>query len=335
MDAAHGVARLFDFNKVYLVKFTKRKDANEYLENGEGDELRRIWWNSKRFIPEGIISSFSEFEKILKDPTKVGVSYPFPTLTGMTYGIRLGESVLVTAQEGVGKTEFMHSVEYHLLKETNDNVGAIYLEEGKQRHLQAIAGQHLKAPCHIPDGGVSSDEAYSALVAAVGRDERLHIYSHFGSDDPEILLDRIRFLVSACACRYILLDHLTMCVSGSGVEDERRTLDYLSTHLETMVKDLQFALIVVSHVNDAGQTRGSRYISKIADIRIDLHRDITNVDPSVRNTTVFTISKNRFCGKTGYAGKAVFDPVSYTLSEYIPDHEVESELLVRAAVLAE
>ena len=334
-DAAAAVARLFDFNKVYLVKFTKWKDANEYLENGEGEELRKIWWNSRRFIPEGIISSFSEFEKILKDPTKVGVPYPFPTLTGMTYGIRRGESVLVTAQEGVGKTEFMHSLEYHLLKETNDNVGAIYLEEGKQRHLQAIAGQYLKAPCHIPDGGIDSDEAYRALVATVGRDDRLHLYSHFGSDDPEILLDRIRFLVTACSCFYILLDHLTMCVSGSGVEDERRTLDYLATHLETMVKDLQFALILVSHVNDNGQTRGSRYISKIADIRIDLSRDYLNVDPLIRNTTIFTVSKNRFCGKTGYAGKAVFDPVSYTLSEFIAandNDEVKGDekLLVRA-----
>jgi len=39
-----------------------------------------------------------------------------------------------------------------------------------------------------------------------------------------------------------------------------------------MVKELDFALIVVSHVNDDGLTRGSRNISKIADIRLDLYR---------------------------------------------------------------
>ena len=48
-----------------------------------------------------------------------------------------------------------------------------------------------------------------------------------------------------------------------------RALDYLSTRLEMMVKELNYALIIVSHVNDFGQTRGSRYISKISDIRID------------------------------------------------------------------
>ena len=322
-DAAAAVARLFDFNKVYLVKFTKRKDPNEYLENDEGDELKRIWWNSKKYLPDNIVSSFSEFKKILEDPMKIGVPYPFPTLTGMTYGIRKGESVLVTAQEGVGKTEFMHAVEYTLLKESTENVGSLYLEETKQRHLQAIAGLHLKKPAHLPDSGITVSDAHIALMDAVGRDERLHIYSHYGSDDPEILLDRIRFLVSSCSCGYILLDHITMSVSGLGGEDERRALDYLSTRLEMMVKELQFSLIVVSHVNDSGQTRGSRYISKIADIRIDLERDLKHVDPLIRNTTVFTVSKNRFCGKTGYAGKAVFDPVSYTLNEYIPDDTVE------------
>jgi len=332
-DAAAGCARLFDFNKVYLVKFTKRKDANEYLENGEEDELRKIWWNAKKFVPENIISSFSEFKTILETPTRLGVPYPFPTLTGMTYGIRLGESVLVTAMEGVGKTEFMHAIEYHLLKETDSNVGAIYLEETKQRHLQAIAGLHLKKPAHLPDSGVTVDQTHLALMDAVGRDDRLHLYSHYGSDDPEILLDRIRFLVTACSCYYIILDHITMSVSGLGGEDERRALDYISTRLEMMVKELNFSLIIVSHVNDHGQTRGSRYISKICDIRIDLERDLTNVDNLIRNTTTIMVSKNRFCGRTGYAGKLFFDPASYTYSEWNPsaDNDNGQQTLGEAA----
>jgi len=322
-DAAASCARLFDFNKVWFVDFSRRKDANEYLQAGEEDELKKIWWNSRKFKPDNIVSSFDEFKTILEDPMKLGVPYPFPTLTGMTYGIRKGESVLVTAQEGVGKTELMHAIEYKLLQETDENVGCLYLEETKQRHLQAIAGLHLQRPAHLPDSGVTSSQVHLALMDAVGRDDRLYLYSHYGSDDPEVLLDRIRFLVTACSCSYILLDHITMSVSGLGGEDERRALDYLSTRLEMMVKELNFALILVSHVNDNGQTRGSRYISKIADIRIDLERDLKHEDPLVRNTTIFTISKNRFCGKTGYAGKAIFDDVSYTLNEFIPANDNE------------
>src|SRR5690348_2133228 len=106
-----------------------------------------------------------------------------------------------------------------------------------------------------------------------------------------------------------------MAVSGLAGEDERRALDYFSTRLEMMVKELDFALIMVSHVNDEGRTRGSRYISKIADIRIDATRDTTNPDPVQRNTTELMVSKNRFSGRTGPACKLLFDPQTYTYSE--------------------
>ncbi len=316
-EAAAKVAKLFDYNKVFMVRFPGgvRKDANDYLRAGERDELATLWYNAKKFLPETIVSSFPEFEKIIREKPENGVAYPFPTLNFMTYGIRTGESVLITAQEGVGKTEVMHAIEHQLLTETEDPIGAIFIEEPKRRHLQAIAGIHLARPAHLPDSGVSDDEVIRAVQDVVRVDERLHIYSHFGSDDPEVILDTIRFLVSARGCRYILLDHITMVVSGLGGKDERTTLDYLSTRLEMMVKELNFALIIVSHVNDDGLTRGSRNISKIADIRIDLYRDITHSDPILRRITRMVVSKNRFCGRTGPAGELLFNPVTYTLTE--------------------
>jgi twinkle protein len=315
--AASAVARLFDPNKVYDIRFPggSRKDANDYLRNGERDELAQLWGNARRYVPEQIISTFSEFEKVIHEQPKTGVSYPWPTLNYMTYGIRTGESVLITAQEGVGKTEVMHAILHNLLTETKDAVGSIFLEEPKKRLLQAMAGIHLQRPVHLPDSGVSDSETFAAVQKVVREDERLHVYSHFGSDDPEVILDTIRFLVTARLCRYILLDHITMVVSGLGGDNERRALDYLSTRLEMMVKELDFALIVVSHVNDDGLTRGSRNISKIADLRIDLTRDIKNADPTIRRTTHLMVSKNRFCGRTGPAGQLLFDPKTYTLTE--------------------
>ncbi len=274
-EAAHAVARLFDYNKVWQVRFTKHKDANDFLQAGEGDTLRHIWWNSRRYQPESIVSSFDEFEEVLKTKPKEGVkAYPSYELNEMTYGIRTAESVLITAQEGIGKTELMHTIEFNLLKGTTDNVGAIFLEEPKRRHLQAIGGLELERPVHLPDCGVADTEVFSALKTVVNQDDRLHVYSHFGSDDPDVLLDTVRFLTTARNCRYIMLDHISMVVSGLAGEDERKALDYIATRLEMMVKELDFALVVVSHVNDFGQTRGSRYISRIADIRIDMTRDL-------------------------------------------------------------
>lgn len=316
-EAAASVAKLFDYSKVYELKFPggKLKDANDFLQQGQRDDLLNVFRNAKKYLPDSIISSFADFKKIIAEVPKVGIPYPFPTLTYMTYGIRTGETVLITAQEGIGKTEVMHAIEHQILRETKDAVGAIFLEEPKRRHLQALAGIHLQRPVHLPDCGVEDDTIFEAVQKVIGDDDRLHIYSHFGSDDPEHILDTIRFLVSARGCRYILLDHITMVVSGLGGENERRALDYLSTRLEMMVKELDFALILVSHVNDDGLTRGSRNISKICDIRINLHRDVLNNDPIIRRTTNVVVGKNRFCGRTGPAGQLLFDPATYSLRE--------------------
>jgi twinkle protein len=318
-EAARAVASLFDYNKVYSVSFRggDRKDANDYLRSGDRDELATLVANARRYLPETIVSSFSDFDKIIKEVPRAGVSYPWPTLNFMTYGIRTGESVLITAQEGIGKTEVMRAIEHQLLTETEDAIGAIFLEEPKKRHLQGLAGLHLRKPAHLPDSGVTDVEASRALQDVVRSDDRLHLYSHFGSDDPDSILDAIRFLVAGRGCRYILLDHITMVVSGLGGKDERTALDYLSTRLEMMVKELDFALIVVSHVNDDGLTRGSRNISKVADIRINLDRDIVNPDPTIRRTIHMVVAKNRFCGRTGPAGSLLFDPLTNTLSEEI------------------
>lgn len=315
-EAMERVAKLFDYDKVYIVKFSNRKDANEYLQAGEGDELRNIWWNAKKYCPEFITSSLEDFGKLLEHKPKWGVPYPFKQLTDMTYGIRTGETILITAQEGIGKTELMHAIEYKILTETQHAVGAIFLEEPPRRHLQALAGIHLKKPVHLPDQDCSPDQVRSALEEVVQVDDRLHILAHYGSMDPELFLESLRFLVVARGCRYVMFDHISMVLSGSpGSVDERRTLDYISTKLEMMVKELDFCLIMVSHVNDEGKTRGSRGISKLCDTRIDVTRDLLNTDPIVRCTIVLSISKNRFGMKTGPAGRVFFDQAKYSYVE--------------------
>lgn len=311
------VAKLFDVNKVYIVPPVPQfKDPHEFLEKGMVDLYVKAWWAAKRFLPEGILSSFSEFDDVFDKDVKVpSVPYPFPGLQDMTYGIRTGETVLITAMEGLGKTEIIRAIEYDLLKNTDANIGIIHLEENKTRTLKGIVNYETGTPVHLPEYEMSKDALKENLRKAITRDDRLHIYSHFGSDDPDIILSTIRYMAGACNCKYIFLDHITMVVSGLQGDNERQALDYISTQLAMMVEELDFNLHLISHVNDSGQTRGSRNISKIADIRLDLFRDITATDPRERNTTQVIVSKNRYSGKTGPACKLEFNTDTYVLAE--------------------
>jgi hypothetical protein len=48
-------------------------------------------------------------------------------------------------------------------------------------------------------------------------------------------------------------------------------LSYFSTRSEMVVKELDFGLIMVSHVNDLGQTRGSRFITRFVILGLTLY----------------------------------------------------------------
>lgn len=314
--ACAEVAGLFDFNKVFHVRLTKHKDANDYLQHHDEEEFKRIWWNAKRFLPEGIISSYSEVDDILDhEQTVEGATYPWPTLQDLSKGPHFGQIVLFTAQEGVGKTEIFRALEYHLLQTTDENLAIIHLEESKARLVKGLTGYDLQTPVHL-DQSITTDQVKETWRKVTRRDNRVHIYSHFGSDDPDVILTTIRFLVAAAGCRYVFLDHLSQLVSGDGENDERKVLDYLSTKLAQMVEELDFCLFIISHVNDDGKTRGSRYIAKVADLHVQLSRDLEATDPILRNTTSLMIKKNRFAARTGPAGRLVFDQNSYTIREH-------------------
>lgn len=316
--AAKQVASLFDFNKVRKVSLTLYKDANDYLINGEVKAFRNAWFNAKRYMRDDIISSYSDIEAALRDKqNKPSIAFPFGKLQEHTWGARYGDVVLITAPEGIGKTEVVRAIEYDWLKKTDVNLGIIHLEESKDRSIEGLVGYELHTPVHFPTSNVSIEEKLKAYKSVVKRDDRLHIFTHFGSDDPNDLLGAIRFLVASCGCKAVFLDHITMVVTGRDDGDERKDLDYLSTQLKMLAKELDFILVMVSHVNDDGKTRGSRNISKIADIRIDLNRDLLSSDPDIRNTTTLTLSKNRFGSVTGPAGALQFDFSTFMIEDKI------------------
>lgn len=317
--ATHEVAALFNPNKVYHVSLSKHKDANAYLQAGEAVEFSKTWYNAKPYLPKGIIGDFQSIKEALSKETQAAIAtYPFPTLGGMAYEIRSGEMVLVAAPEKVGKTEFIRAIEHHVLKTTDHNVGIIHLEETEKRSVQGLAGYDLGVPAHLPDAGVSNDDVFKAYEGLVKRDSRCFYYTHFGTSDPSVIVDRIRYLVTVCGCKLVFLDHLTRLVSANPDDDVRRTLDSLATNFAILVRDLDFCLFIISHVNDDGKPRDSRMIAKECNLHIYLERDKENADPAVRNSIKLMVRDNRFGGITGPAGVLAFDPKTYRLTELPP-----------------
>jgi twinkle protein len=277
------------------------------------------WWAAERWKPVGIVSTFKEIGEILNSTQHETLgSYPFPTLQGMTYGIQSGEFILFTALTGIGKTEIIRAIEYDLIRHSDHNLGIIHIEEGERRSIEGLVGYHWNTPAHHPVASFSPLEIAAGYEELVKKEDRVYFYKHYGSDDPNIFTSTIRYLAAGCGCRVITLDHISKIVSGWETDDERKTIDMLCTQLDNICKETGVALIMVSHVNDQGLTRGSRNISQTAHTHVHMSRDIEETDPIIRNTTKLTVRKNRDGSLTGPAGQLYFDNKTFTLRESTP-----------------
>jgi twinkle protein len=311
----------FDIGKIKCLTLRNHKDANDYLMKKEGELFVREWWQAPTYKPDGLKMGKDMLDEILNRPNHFAVPYPWEGLNKMTYGMRLSEAVLIMADTGVGKTSILKEIEYSLLmnpdiKEKGYGVGFLHLEEPNHDTSLGLLSIHDSKPYHLPDTPFTPDDIVKAHGDVLG-DNRAVFYDHFGSNDISEILAKIRHMV-ALGCKYIVIDHLSIIVSDQS-GDERKQLDEISTKLKTMTMELNIAVICVIHTNRAGMARGSAGPEKVANIHLSLYRDKKAKDEWLRNITVVTIEKNRFCGRTGPAIYLEYNPKTNRLTELTPD----------------
>jgi twinkle protein len=315
--AAQQVAQLFAPGKAHIVKLQLAKDANDYLVKGLEKEYVNEWFRAPSFMPDGLKVGKDMWEEIENHKIPKSVPYPFEGLNHMTYGMRLSEVVLFTADTGVGKTSIVKRIEHSLLKnkeliEENVGVGILHLEEPNYDTIIGLMSVEANKPYHLPDTDRTKEELKGHFDSVINND-RVVIWDHFGSNDVDAVLAKIRHM-AALGCKYIMLDHLSIIVSDhSG--DERKQLDEISTKLKMLCMSLQICVIAVIHTNRSGQIRGSAGPEQIANMVIKLHRDKTDPDTWRRNITSLIVEKNRFCGRTGPACHLWYNEVTGNLEE--------------------
>lgn len=305
-EAAAKVAAMFPLGKVRLMTLRKAKDANDYLKAGWAEDFRKEWWDAPNFTPQGIRLASDMWEEVKAIKEYDSATYPWQGLQELTYGLRMSEVVLITADTGVGKTSFAKELEHHLLKTTDKGVGLMHLEESNKDTILGLMSITANRPLHLPD--VRSevlDEELKVYFDDVCGTERVVVWDHFGSNSVASVLQTIQHM-NALGCKYIILDHLSIVVSDQN-GDERKQLDEISTKLKTLCMELDCCIIAIIHINRQGQVRGSAGPEQIANLVVRLTRDKLSEDEEVRNTTKVSVEKNRFSGRTGPACALKYD----------------------------
>lgn len=323
--ATKECSELFEPGRVRVANLPDGKDINDLLMEGNKKQLKDILWNAAEIRPDDVIEVTDELiEEALVTPEE-GISWPWETLTDLTYGIRPNTIYTIGAGSGVGKTEFLKDTILHLIREHGQKVGAIFLEQPPKETLNRIIGGSIGKRIHIP--GVEYDKAEARKV---GQDLKgvLSFYDHCGSKDLDSIINKIRYMVKAQGAKYIILDHLTALAAG--MKDERKELDAAMSRLGGLVHELDITLFLVSHLAKptdapsyeegrrvtATAFRGSQSIQYWSFYMIGLERNKVADDPCARLITTVRILKDRFAGEAdGFSFKLRYNRDNGRLEE--------------------
>lgn len=318
--AVKSIEGLLKPNKLFIANLPL-KDPNECLLAGKGQDVINAIFSAKPYVPDGIINGKDTWDEVsIEDDTDTGYPYPWNIdLNKMTMGIRKGELTVLTAGTGVGKTTFVRELAYDMGVNKNLKVGMLMLEENVKRTVKGLMSVAAGKRLYINRQGLSDEEFKEAFDKTMGTGNYV-LYEHFGSLDGDNLLDKIRYMAVGEKCDFIILDHVSIAVSGLEGDNERKLIDVLMTTMRSLVEETGVGLVVISHLRrvpdqqsheeggatSLSQLRGSGAIAQLADTVIGLERNQQAVGKK-KNLVKIRVLKNRWTGETGIGGYLYYD----------------------------
>jgi len=333
-DAAVKVARLFKPGKARILTLPNGfKDPNDMLKSNRHKDFVEAWWSAKVYTPSGVINVTEQREKFHNREKKQSIPYPYEGLNKKLYGLRQGELVTLTGGTGLGKSSVTRELEHWLVKQTQDNVGIIALEEDWRRTIDGILSIEANARLYIDQerekfSKEELDKMFDILYDGENKN-RVWVHSHFGTNDIDDIFTKLRFMIIGCDCKWVVVDHLHMLVSAVHEGDERRAIDTIMTRLRSLVEETGAGIILVSHLRrvdgnkghengievSLSHLRGSNSIGQLSDCVIALERNQQSDDPDEARTTRLRVLKSRYTGDVGMAARVIYDSETGRLSE--------------------
>lgn len=307
------------------------KDASDYMQAGKVTELAKLVQFGKRvYSAEKIVKANEVSLEELLEPRPEGVYVnAFPELMNKIHGFRTRELTLLTSPSNTGKSTVL-SLFANAFVDAGHKIGMIYLEETNKETMQRLVASKLKVnylkfkdkPLEL----ASIEEITKAYDEIVNND-MLVMLSHFGSLPVSELMSKIKHMHLVEGCKYILLDHLSMVISGLETDNERKQLDIVMTELAAFCAANDVCVIAVSHINrtNANQfvapkgkegepywvqvtkesMRGSSSLEQLSFIILGLEPQI--MPDRSRGNVRLTVLKNRPWGYLGVADEFKID----------------------------
>ncbi len=319
--ALEKVIPLFSKNKIKIVKLT-RKDACDMLINHQQEELKWAVLKADTITPKGIVRMSDLTDEFFDYEPPQGIELEFPKLNRALAGLRKGELTMMAGGSGLGKSIFATNIIYDMIVNKGLKVVDIKLEEDKKKTIFAYAGMYF------------NDKRYATCPKALSQEQRAEFrevfknymtHDHFGSLTNKELLEVLEYYALSEKADFILLDHISMAISGnvSGKDGERKDIDILVTKIRELINTSGVGFLCISHLSNpnSGGTqweegkkvnrsalRGSGALAQLSDNIIGIEGDLTQDE--TKNHRQIRLLKTRY----GREQEALCDTFEYDIN---------------------
>lgn len=310
-------------------------DPCDMVKAGMDEQLYWCCMKPKNYVPDGFVK-YELFKDKAKELPALGKPWPWPSMTKLSLGRRIGEGHYIGAGVKIGKSEFVNQLSQHVIENEGGRIALFKFEEEPEITCKKIAGKmagkDFTNPEKVifiqddgslkdvygkdianPDWGYFRSEELSEAVDKVG-DEVIY-YNNYGACSWDVVKGAIRHAVLIEGVTDIVLDPISRMVQGMTAAEANTALEKFADELSKMAKDLGFVYYCFCHLKApetgvpherGGKVLSHQFTGSRAMMRstyymwgIERNKD-PDLSPKERNTSTIVLLEDRKYGRSGY-----------------------------------
>ena len=279
--------------------------------------MQDAYWNVSAVEDYGIIGSGDLFEYGIEASNDEGISVPFHMLDLKPYVpmFMYDSIVLLVGSTSIGKTANLDTTMSSIIMSSKDATGVLSLEASRKKFAQKMHSRIIGVPLNrlSKEDQVALQEKHKDKIMDFYLDsngEHRFFFADSDFDSIEEAEKCILRLITVFGCKVIIADPLQNIIGNKTNEEQRSFMLFL----EKIKKKYGVLILLGTHTrkatsgeksgSDGGVQKedsieGSGSISKSASLIITLSRNKNSEDWVERNTTYYSVPKNRDFEMTG------------------------------------
>ena len=320
---------LFEPGKVKVANWLHVKDANDALQSDKFDgrkHIDNVLLRAQTYRPDKIVTVADVRERILVKP-EIGVSWPWPSMTNLTRGVRMQELTVLMGPASVGKTTLSLECVHHMAFEHGMKCGIMSFEQSVEETYQALCGMQINKPLLDPATPWEPSEIEEPLAKL---NDVVYACDNMAPKTFDDIKMWIRYFSIALGCKFLLIDNLSN-ISVTFDRDEVRGIQKAMVAMFDLSRMLDTHILLMCHVTDHNKSnttfeegkhlrlsdaRGSDAIGHHCTALFGAERNALADNPAERNSLTMRCLKMRKIGPSrGKTFNLTYQPVTGRIIE--------------------